>query len=78
MDGTRVYYAKRNKSVRERKISFDLTHMRNLRNKADEHMGMGKRKKGEWEANHKRLNYREQTGLMEGRGWRMGWMGDRD
>ena len=36
MDGTRVYYAKRNKSVRERKISFDLTHMRNLRHRQRE------------------------------------------
>ena len=37
MDGTRGYYAKQNKSVRERKISDDFTHMRNLRNKTDEH-----------------------------------------
>ena len=33
MDGTRGYYAKQNKSVREREISYDFTHMCNLRNK---------------------------------------------
>ena len=27
VDGTRGYYAKRNKSVRERKISYDFTHV---------------------------------------------------
>ena len=39
MDGTRVYYAKRNKSVRERRRSYDFTHMWNLRNKTDKHRG---------------------------------------
>ena len=33
------YYAKQNKSVRERKIPYDLTHMCNLRNKTHEHRG---------------------------------------
>ena len=33
MDGTREYYAKRNKSVGERQIPYDFTHMQNLRNK---------------------------------------------
>ena len=47
MDESRVYYAKWNKSVRERQIPYDFTHMWNLRNKADEHKG-GK----EREANH--------------------------
>ena len=37
MDGTRVYYAKPNKSVREGQIPYDLTHMWNFRNKIDEH-----------------------------------------
>ena len=37
VDGTRVYYAKQNKSVRERQISHDFTHVWNLRNKTDEH-----------------------------------------
>ena len=39
MNGTRRYYAKKNKLVRERQISYDFTHMRNLRNKTDEHKG---------------------------------------
>ena len=39
MDGARVYDAKQSKSVRERQISHDFTHMWNLRNKTDEHMG---------------------------------------
>ena len=37
MDGTRMYYAKRNKPVRERQLSYDFTHMWNLKNKTDEH-----------------------------------------
>ena len=36
MDGTRVYYTKQNKSVRERQI-YDFIHMCNLRNKTEEH-----------------------------------------
>ena len=43
MDRARVYYAKQNKSVRERQILYDLAHRWNLRNKTDEH---GRRKKG--------------------------------
>jgi len=39
MDGTRGYYAKQNKSVRERQIPYDFSHMWNLRNKTDEHRG---------------------------------------
>ena len=39
MDGTRVYYAKLNWSVRERQISQDFTQMWSLRYKTDEHMG---------------------------------------
>ena len=42
MDGTRGYYAKQNKSVRERQIPYDFTYIWNLRNKIDEH----KRKEG--------------------------------
>ena len=37
VDGTTAYYAKRNKSVRERQLSHDLTDMWNLRNKAEDH-----------------------------------------
>ena len=35
MDGAKMYYAKQNKSIRERQIPYDLTHMWNLRNKAN-------------------------------------------
>lgn len=45
VDGARVYYAKWSKSVRERQISYDFTHMWKLRNKTDEHTGRGKEKK---------------------------------
>ena len=37
MDRTRGYYAKRNKSIRERQLSYDFTHMWNLRNKTEDH-----------------------------------------
>ena len=37
VDGTRVYSAKQSKSVREKQISYDFTHMWNLRIKTDEH-----------------------------------------
>ena len=33
IDGTILYYAKRNKSVRERQVPYDFTHMWNLRNR---------------------------------------------
>ena len=36
MDGAREYNAKQNKSVRGRQISYDFTHMCNLRNKINE------------------------------------------
>ena len=39
MDGARRYYAKQNKSIRERQIPYDFINMRNLRNKTDKHMG---------------------------------------
>jgi len=45
VDGTRVYYAERNKSVRERCAPFDFTHMWNLGNKMDEHRGREKKKR---------------------------------
>ena len=35
----RGYYAKRNKSIGERQLSYDLTDMWNLRNKAEDHRG---------------------------------------
>ena len=42
MDGARGCHAKRNKSVREREIPCDFTHVWSLRNKTDEHRGGGK------------------------------------
>ena len=41
MGGARVYYAKRNKAVRERQTPYDFTHMWNLRNKT---MNMGEKR----------------------------------
>ena len=70
MDRARMYYAKQNKSIRERQIPYDITHMWNLRNKTDEHMGVGGR--GERETNHKRLLTIEDK--LSGDGGR--WVGD--
>ena len=39
MDGAREYNAKQNKSVRERQIQYDFTHMWSLKNKANDHRG---------------------------------------
>ena len=36
MAGSRVYYAKQNKSERKRQIPYDFTHMWNLKNKTNE------------------------------------------
>ena len=48
MDETRGYYAKQNKSIRERQVSYDLTDMRNFRNKTKDHRGRkGKMKQDE-------------------------------
>ena len=47
MDGIRGYYAKRNKSIREEQL-YDLTDMRKLRNKTEDHRGReGKMKQDE-------------------------------
>ena len=61
MDGTRRYYAKQNKSVRERQISYDFTHMWNLSNLTDDHRGrVGEiRQKPERETDHKRFSNTE-------------------
>ena len=57
--GTRGYYVKQNKSIRERQLSHDLTDMRNLRNKTEDHRGregkMKNKMKPERETNHKRI-----------------------
>ena len=37
MVGARVYYAKQNKSLRERQMPHHFTYVWNLRNKIDEH-----------------------------------------
>lgn len=37
MDGNRGYYAERNKSIRERRLSYDLTDMRSLRGRLGGH-----------------------------------------
>ena len=39
MDGARKINAKQNKSIRERQIPYDLTHMWNLRSKTEDHRG---------------------------------------
>ena len=61
-----MYYAKQNKSVRERKISYDFTHMWNLRNKTDEHRG--REKKGK-ETNHKSVLMIENKLRFDGESW---------
>ena len=52
------YNSKRNKSVRERLISYDLTHMWNLRNKINRQRKKGR---GREETKKQTLNYREQA-----------------
>ena len=32
MDGTGRYFAEKNKSIRERQLSYGLSHMKNIRN----------------------------------------------
>ena len=61
MDGTRVYYAKRNKLVRKRQIPYDFTHMCNLRNKTNEQIG-GKRER---QTKKQTLDYREQLDVYQ-------------
>ena len=58
MDGTTGYYSKQNKSVRERQVPHDLTHMWNLRNKTEDHRGRERKIKQDEireEINHKKL-----------------------
>ena len=47
VDGSRGYYAKQSKSIRERQLSYDLTGIRNLRNKAEDHRGREEKMKQE-------------------------------
>ena len=78
MDGTGGYYAKQNKSIRERQLSYDLIYMCDLKNKTEDHRGKRENKmKSERETNHKRLlNHRKQTeGCWKGVGWGNGLTG---
>ena len=43
VDGAIVYNAKWNKSIRERQIPYDFTHMSNLRNVTEEQWGAQRR-----------------------------------
>ena len=69
-------------SQRYRKISYDFTHMWNLRNKSNVYKGSeGKEKSNRMkiarEAKHQRLNYRKQTDGCWRRGrWGMRCLGD--
>ena len=57
MDGTGGYYAERNKSIRERQLSYGLTYMWNIRNNAEDHRereGKLNGKSSERETNHER------------------------
>ena len=75
MDGTRGYYAKRNKSIRERQLSYGFTHMWKIRNRAVEHRrreGKLSGKKSERETNHETLNHRKTEGCWRGGSGGMG------
>ena len=47
MNGARVYYAKQNKSLRERQMPYNFTHMWNLRNNTDEHREGKEKQRGQ-------------------------------
>lgn len=71
MDGAREHYVKWNKSVRERKIPYDFTHMQNLRNK----QAKG-RKEGEKQTK-KQSTLENKLMVIRGEvGGRMGQLGD--
>ena len=60
-----MHYAKQNKSMRERQIPYDFTHMWKLRNERDEHMEGGKKR----ETNYKRLLMIETKLWVDGGRW---------
>ena len=64
MDGTRRYYAKQNKSIRERQVSYDLTHVE-FRKQTDDHRGREEKIKQddirEGDKASETLNHRKQT-----------------
>ena len=70
MDGTKEYYAKGNKSVSERQISYHFTHKWNLRNKTNEQRGK-KRKRSK---PRNSPNYREKPDGCQREGCRL-WGG---
>ena len=77
MDGTRGYYAKRNKLITERQVPCDLTDTWNLRNKTEDHRGREEKHKtrqNQRETNHKRLLIIGNKLNIAGRevGWSMG------
>jgi len=65
VDGTGGDYAERNKSIRERQLSYHFTYTWNIRNSTEDHRGREGKLKGkslERKTNHERLfNYRKQT-----------------
>ena len=71
MDGAREYNAEWNKSVRERQVPFDLTHVWNLRNKTNE-----QRKKERGKPRNTLLTRENKLMLTGGEG--MGEIGDGD
>ena len=61
MDGAREYYAKKNKSVRERQMPYYFIHMWNLRNKTNKEKKREKPKK--WTLNRSVLSTLQSCGL---------------
>ena len=49
MDGTRGYYAKQNKSVRKRQLSYDLSDMKNFIDTAGGRGGFGEGNETRWD-----------------------------
>ena len=64
VDGARAYYAKQNKSVRERQITCDFAHMQNLRNKTNNQ----REKKRERQIKKQTLDSREQADGQQRKG----------
>ena len=72
VDRTGGYYAKWNKSIRERQLSYDFTHMWNIRNSTEdcrEKRGNWMGKKSEREINHERLFGKQTEGRWRGAEW---------
>ena len=71
LGGARVYYAKQNKSARERQTPYDIIHTWNLRNETNEQRGRKER-----QTKKQTPNYGEQTdGHQRGGGWGEGEVG---